>query len=163
MENNNGIQTATTDLEIRQSTELDNSQDLDLSGLPLTKEFLDFIREAQRLETEVELLNVKTTKASDLLGKPVSIADAIVSTIPDGESGEKQVVLFRIIDEETGDVHTVMQSANGIRIRYAELFASRKVLAQAMGKGTPMLTGYRFVEDDRYSRAGNKAIVLQKV
>lgn len=163
MENATAIANENTELAVRQSTDIDTTTEFDFNGLPLTKEFLDFIREAQRLETEVELLNVKTTKAGDLLGKSISIADAIVSTIPDGESGEKQVVLFRVIDEETGEEHTVMQSANGIRIRYAELFASRKVLAQAMNKSLPMLTGYRFVEDERYSRAGNKAIVLQKV
>lgn len=164
MSNENAAAVAAgNEIALRNSTDLDNTSDFDLNGLPLTKEFLDFVKEAQRLEAEVESLNAKTTKASDLLGKTVSITDAIVTTIPDAEAGEKSVVLFKVIDEDSGEVHTVMHSANPIRQRYCELFASRKVLAQAMGKPLPVLSGYRFAEDDRYSRAGNKAIVLQKI
>lgn len=133
-----------------------------LSEVAMTPEMVAVLKQTQALEAEIEMLNYEFTKPTDLLNVPINVLDAIASEIRDDDE-LKDVVIFQVEECETGLHHFVMQSSNEIRNRYVQLFENRKFLALTFKKPVPPLTNYHFVEDMRYQKAGNTAIVLKRI
>lgn len=131
------------------------------SFVPTNREQLDMIIEMEALQKQIDNLGIKTTKPTLLCDSGIvfDIVDAYDTEIRDGEE-LKPVVVMELVEQETGIAHIVMQSANSMRQLISRRFGMFK--ATGASRAALVLRGYRFVESEKYGRAGNMAIVLQK-
>jgi len=121
------------------------------------------IAELDALDQQLQNLDIETTRPSALAeaGTVFDILDCYPAEIRDGDE-VKTVACFKIVEQETGITHVVMQSMNSIRETYVRRFGGYK----ALGAPSEILTmkGYQFVESDnpKHRHAGNSAIILKK-
>lgn len=131
-------------------------------GVALTREALEIVEEFQSLSKAVEAGFATYTKPSDLAAQDVvfDITDAWHTTFTNDKGVEEPKICFTLVEQDSGIVHTVMQSddSKGIRRKYATLYSR----AKALGIPTEPLRGYMFVETEKTFAAGNKAYVLQR-
>lgn len=129
----------------------------------LTPEMLALIQDLQQSTAEIEGLQVEYTKPSDMVKDEIvfNLVDAYISEIQDNGQ-PKDVVIFRC-ECADGIERFVMQSHNPIRGKYANMFSTAKALGAVTGQPVPALENFHFVEDERYSKNGNSAIVLRQV
>lgn len=149
--------TANTQIKIMDLTDLDAGFDLQaLSGA----EQLEVMREIQEAFQQVEMLAIPSMRSKDVLDIPITILDAVSRAIPVVENGVqtlKNCVNFVLKNDETGEKFTVLKGSNTFNDSYVSYFDKIR------GLFDKPLTGYVFQVDERYSKAGNPAIVLRKL
>lgn len=155
MSNETGLvkQTAATPA-IGQET-LDRARSVGLN-LPENAEQMEMIQDLMQAEADLEAIGLPMVNSRDLLNVPLTICDASVKVITDnGES--KPCVNFIVERSDTGERVQVLKSSNAFNDVFVNFFNKWRAI-QARE-----LQGYHFVESDKFAKAGNKAIILQKI
>lgn len=134
----------------------------DLSALPASEQ-LEIVREMYEAESQLEAMALPQYKSSDLIGRRLNILDAAFKSIPETVNGvttEKACVSFvcEFADgDNAGEQFTVLKGSNP----FNDIFANR--FSKFRGIMSRPLNDYEFVEDARYNKAGNNAIVLRRI
>ena len=127
-----------------------------LAALPASEQ-LEIIREIQDAEATLEAMALPMVNSKDILGVEINIVDAAFRTIFDEKAqADKVCVNFVCQDAGTGELFTVLKGSNAFNDAYANRFTKLRGIASR-----PLL-GYEFVEDSRWSFAGNNSIVLRR-
>lgn len=133
----------------------------DLSSLEPAQQ-LEIVREIYDAEAQLEAMALPQLPSSEILGQEINILDAAFKNITETEKGvtrDKVCVSFvcEFADgERMGEQFTVLKSSNAFNDIYANRFTKMR------GIISKPLQGYEFVEDARYNKAGNNAIVLRR-
>lgn len=173
-QSNNGVNTDTTALAQRNEDVIANHSPIgadgfDLSALPATEQ-LEIVREIYDAEAQLEAMSLPQVKSRDILGRSINILDAAFKTInvteDESVDGKKTKVARDKVcvsfvceyadGENVGEQFTVLKSSNAFNDIFANRFTKLRGIMQRP------LNGYEFVEDARYSQAGNNAIVLRR-
>lgn len=133
--------------------------------VPNNLEQLAVLEEIQNTLQQVESLGVQTTLSKDLAaaGTVFNIIGAFTSETKHldkakAAAGEKQtVVVFKLMDIETGEEHTVVKGGNTVNLKYAKAFSLMNAMSRPL-----TLEGYMFKEEPKYNNFGNNAIILVK-
>lgn len=143
------------------------TENADTMFLPQNQEQFEMIKELQASDAELNQVLMTSVSSQELMraGAVFNVLDVFNTTILDKDE-EKAVTVFQIEFVEdvktekntfvAGEIVSVMKSANTINGKIANAFANWK----AVGK-PKTLCNYQFVEDLRYQRNGNAAIVLR--
>lgn len=136
----------------------------DLSQLEPAQQ-LEIVREIYDAEAQLEAMALPQYPSSEILGVEINVLDAAFKSITEtvkGVSTEKVCVSFVCEFAEdcdkghAGEQFTVLKSSNAFNDVYANRFTKLRGIMQRP------LNGYEFVEDARYNKAGNNAIVLRR-
>lgn len=152
---------ANRNAEVMQQHSPIGSDGFDLSSLPASEQ-LEIVREIYDAEAQLEAMALPQIPSSEILGQPINILDAAFKTISETKNGvtsDKVCVSFvcEFADgERAGEQFTVLKSSNAFNDIYANRFTKLRGIMQRP------LQGYEFVEDARYNKAGNNAIVLRR-
>lgn len=152
MENENALVPANESVTAMEALQ---SGEFDFTSLS-PNEQLELFREIKAADAEIEMIGLPMLKSKDILNIPINIHDAsFKDIISDGE--QKTCVNFLCENIETGELFTVLKSSNAFNDLYVKPFHSRRGITRHV------LQNYNFVEDNRWQKAGNPAVVLRKV
>lgn len=128
--------------------------------IPQNVDQLNLLLDLQNSMAKLDSLGIHTTKSQDLAkaGTVFHITDSFVTTsieIVDGKEVKKDLVIFKLIDAETGEEYTVVKSGNSINKQYADGFSKTKAFNVPL-----ILKDYMFKEEPKYTKRGNAAVIL---
>lgn len=128
-----------------------------VNDFPLTREQREMQRELLQVEAELEFISLDMLNSRDVLHVPITVTDAVFRTIKDSETkADKQCVSFVCINQETGEPFTCLKGSNAFNDTYVKFFD----LWRGQGR---ILPDMNFVEEPKFKRAGNAAIILRRV
>jgi hypothetical protein len=146
------------------------SGEFDFNSLSPTEQ-LNLFREIMEVDAQLELISLPYVSSIDIVGHPITIHDAMHKTIIDNgeeklcvnflcENAGERIIAGGVntpIELDHGQFFTVLKGANAFNDIYVNRFRVRRGLPPS-----PMV-GYEFVEDARYRKANNNAVVLRKI
>ena len=152
---NNTTALATTNDEVLAQAAY-TSDGFNLASLEPSQQ-LEIIREIQEAEATLEAMALPMVNSKDILGVEINIVDASFKKIVEKKTGEESdCVNFVCQNVQTGELFTVLKGSNAFNDAYANRFQKLRGIA------VKPLMGYEFVEDSRWSVAGNNSIVLRR-
>ncbi len=145
---------------IAQVSQPDNTTGFNLNELEPAQR-LEMIQDIIAVEHEIEANALPQYKSSHILNRPLNILDAAFRQIPDAKTGQSKACVSFVCewaegDKEAGQQFTVLKGSNPFNDAFANRFSK---LRGIMDKP---LMNYEFVEDARYVKAGNTAIILRR-
>jgi hypothetical protein len=122
---------------------------------------LEMIQDIIAIEHEIEANALPQYKSSDILNRPLNILDAAFRQIPDAKTEQTKACVSFVCewaegDKEAGQQFTVLKGSNPFNDAFANRFTKLRGIMEKP------LMGYEFVEDARYKKAGNTAIILRR-
>lgn len=148
-----------TAIAVRDETAIDTPQ----AFVPTSREQVELVAQLNDLRSTLESGIENLTKPGDLAesGTVFDIVDCFSLDWREGDEVETKI-MFQLVERDTGIAHNVMQSNDsaGVRMRYAQYFSVYKA---ASGQVAPPLENFRFRYTDKVFKAGNRAVILERV